>query len=177
LVGEVGLEPTKAKPADLQSAPFAARDTPPAPNPRCSGQNRQNPATRQGFPPADFYGEGALKCQPQKLTPKAALVRTRRGSRRRDRDRTDYEPTAVRRICRKNRGTLQQRISASIYVSQGFRRTVRPCCRQRERRQSGFLESRSDARAAATKVLLGMSIRVSLGQAASAATELDAFAR
>jgi hypothetical protein len=29
LVGEVGLEPTKAKPADLQSAPFAARDTPP----------------------------------------------------------------------------------------------------------------------------------------------------
>ena len=30
LVGEVGLEPTKAKPADLQSAPFAARDTPPA---------------------------------------------------------------------------------------------------------------------------------------------------
>ena len=31
LVGEVGLEPTKAKPADLQSAPFAARDIPPAP--------------------------------------------------------------------------------------------------------------------------------------------------
>jgi hypothetical protein len=30
LVGEVGLEPTKAKPADLQSAPFAARDTPPS---------------------------------------------------------------------------------------------------------------------------------------------------
>ena len=29
VVGEVGLEPTKAKPADLQSAPFAARDTPP----------------------------------------------------------------------------------------------------------------------------------------------------
>jgi hypothetical protein len=28
-VGEVGLEPTKAAPADLQSAPFAARDTPP----------------------------------------------------------------------------------------------------------------------------------------------------
>ncbi len=28
-MGEVGLEPTKAKPADLQSAPFAARDTPP----------------------------------------------------------------------------------------------------------------------------------------------------
>ena len=27
MVGEVGLEPTKAKPADLQSAPFAARDT------------------------------------------------------------------------------------------------------------------------------------------------------
>src|SRR5271157_4231241 len=31
MVGEVGLEPTKAKPADLQSAPFAARDTPPRP--------------------------------------------------------------------------------------------------------------------------------------------------
>ena len=29
-MGEVGLEPTKAKPADLQSAPFAARDTPPS---------------------------------------------------------------------------------------------------------------------------------------------------
>src|SRR5215217_7205003 len=32
LVGEVGLEPTKAKPADLQSAPFAARDIPPFAN-------------------------------------------------------------------------------------------------------------------------------------------------
>src|SRR5438270_8565544 len=30
LVGEVGLEPTKAAPADLQSAPFAARDIPPS---------------------------------------------------------------------------------------------------------------------------------------------------
>jgi 23S rRNA (guanosine2251-2'-O)-methyltransferase len=30
VVGEVGLEPTKAKPADLQSAPFATRDTLPA---------------------------------------------------------------------------------------------------------------------------------------------------
>ena len=29
LVGEAGLEPAKAKPADLQSAPFASRDTPP----------------------------------------------------------------------------------------------------------------------------------------------------
>src|SRR4029078_7906821 len=29
LVGEVGLEPTKPLAADLQSAPFAARDTPP----------------------------------------------------------------------------------------------------------------------------------------------------
>src|SRR5271155_2530229 len=35
VVGEVGLEPTKAKPADLQSAPFAARDTPPFPR-RCA---------------------------------------------------------------------------------------------------------------------------------------------
>src|SRR4051812_1749697 len=30
MVGEVGLEPTKAKPADLQSAPFATRDIPPS---------------------------------------------------------------------------------------------------------------------------------------------------
>jgi hypothetical protein len=29
-VGRVGLEPTKAEPADLQSAPFAARDTDPS---------------------------------------------------------------------------------------------------------------------------------------------------
>ena len=29
MVGEVGLEPTKAKPGDLQSPPFATRDTPP----------------------------------------------------------------------------------------------------------------------------------------------------
>jgi hypothetical protein len=29
MVGEVGLEPTKLKAADLQSAPFATRDTPP----------------------------------------------------------------------------------------------------------------------------------------------------
>ena len=29
MVGEAGLEPAKAKPADLQSAPFAARDIPP----------------------------------------------------------------------------------------------------------------------------------------------------
>lgn len=30
MVGEAGLEPAKAKPADLQSAPFAARDIPPS---------------------------------------------------------------------------------------------------------------------------------------------------
>ena len=29
LVGRAGLEPAKAEPADLQSAPFAARDTDP----------------------------------------------------------------------------------------------------------------------------------------------------
>jgi hypothetical protein len=41
LVGEVGLEPTKAKPADLQSAPFAARDTPPNPaSARMRGSSR-----------------------------------------------------------------------------------------------------------------------------------------
>ena len=31
MVGEVGLEPTKHYAADLQSAPFAARDIPPKP--------------------------------------------------------------------------------------------------------------------------------------------------
>ena len=41
MVGEVGLEPTKAKPADLQSAPFAARDIPPA---QCKA------AVGKGFP-------------------------------------------------------------------------------------------------------------------------------
>ena len=41
MVGEVGLEPTKAKPADLQSAPFAARDTPPnLASPRMRGSGR-----------------------------------------------------------------------------------------------------------------------------------------
>src|ERR1700742_1885322 len=50
VVGEVGLEPTKLKAADLQSAPFATRDTPPIFN----NENRGlNPATgwRYGFPP------------------------------------------------------------------------------------------------------------------------------
>ncbi len=32
VVGREGLEPSKAEPADLQSAPFAARDTDPFPN-------------------------------------------------------------------------------------------------------------------------------------------------
>ena len=34
MVGEVGLEPTKPLAADLQSAPFAARDTPPLSMPK-----------------------------------------------------------------------------------------------------------------------------------------------
>ena len=38
-MGEVGLEPTKAKPADLQSAPFAARDTPPIRRPEAADEN------------------------------------------------------------------------------------------------------------------------------------------
>ena len=38
-MGEVGLEPTKAKPADLQSAPFAARDTPPIHRRKAADEN------------------------------------------------------------------------------------------------------------------------------------------
>src|SRR3984957_6247909 len=53
MVGEVGLEPTKAKPADLQSAPFAARDTPPDPSARAADEKA--PANRGQV-------EGALSC-------------------------------------------------------------------------------------------------------------------
>ena len=42
MVGEVGLEPTKLKAADLQSAPFAARDTPPY---FCNENRGLNPTT------------------------------------------------------------------------------------------------------------------------------------
>ena len=52
-MGEVGLEPTKAKPADLQSAPFAARDTPPDPSARAADEKA--PASRGQV-------EGALSC-------------------------------------------------------------------------------------------------------------------
>jgi hypothetical protein len=55
LVGEVGLEPTKAKPADLQSAPFAARDTPPRSNLASCGCT---------FWPG--YGERTAQCQPRR---------------------------------------------------------------------------------------------------------------
>ena len=65
LVGEVGLEPTKAKPADLQSAPFAARDTPPH---AVSGELGEPPNTprQAGIPAGRFYGEGSGECQPEK---------------------------------------------------------------------------------------------------------------
>src|SRR5687767_12695498 len=46
VVGEVGLEPTKAQPADLQSAPFAARDTPPFRCASCSAKKRPFGRTR-----------------------------------------------------------------------------------------------------------------------------------
>ena len=62
VVGEVGLEPTKAKPADLQSAPFAARDTPPQrvdePSSVCAiGAGTSVPAV---------YGDGGFPCQPRR---------------------------------------------------------------------------------------------------------------
>ncbi len=47
-MGEAGLEPAKAKPADLQSAPFAARDIPPP---------RDKPSTKK--PRADA---GPIRC-------------------------------------------------------------------------------------------------------------------
>src|SRR5437660_6521181 len=55
LVGEVGLEPTKAKPADLQSAPFAARDTPP------------NLASAWMRGSSRGYGEHVGRCQPRRI--------------------------------------------------------------------------------------------------------------
>src|ERR1044072_4203387 len=67
VVGEVGLEPTKAKPADLQSAPFAARDIPPARR-RTSWNRRQNASIRRtgaGCPPC--YGDAPPGCQPARF--------------------------------------------------------------------------------------------------------------
>jgi hypothetical protein len=63
MVGEVGLEPTKAKPADLQSAPFAARDTPPFHRPEAADEKA--PANRGQV-------EGALSCAaPSPVNPKS----------------------------------------------------------------------------------------------------------
>ena len=73
MVGEVGLEPTKAKPADLQSAPFAARDTPPIqpilPNASAlkerGGLARKDPG-KPGPDRARLILRAALPCQPKK---------------------------------------------------------------------------------------------------------------
>ena len=53
MVGEVGLEPTKAKPADLQSAPFATRDTPPI-RPDMSKPSLSQTPTSPGFARAQW---------------------------------------------------------------------------------------------------------------------------
>src|SRR5262245_35472585 len=72
MVGEVGLEPTKAKPADLQSAPFAARDTPPKP-PHHIDRERQSAVLAGwsgcvGFMGMDLRGvNGELFCGLQSL--------------------------------------------------------------------------------------------------------------
>ena len=57
-VGRAGLEPAKAVPADLQSAPFAARDT----DPRCTAlsstvraaRTTRNPEPAMGFEPMTY---------------------------------------------------------------------------------------------------------------------------
>jgi hypothetical protein len=72
VVGEAGLEPAKAKPADLQSAPFAARDTPPKP-PHCIDLERQSALLAGWLGCAGFMGmglrrvNGELFCDLQRL--------------------------------------------------------------------------------------------------------------
>src|SRR4051794_9731441 len=67
MVGEAGLEPAKAKPADLQSAPFAARDTPPlAVEPHGISGKLQEIRVASGTPAGGCYGDGWLECQPEK---------------------------------------------------------------------------------------------------------------
>ena len=77
LVGEVGLEPTKAKPADLQSAPFAARDTPPDPSaptnahsPRSESRGRKGPG-EPGPDRGSLILRPALSCQLESVEPAA----------------------------------------------------------------------------------------------------------
>src|SRR4029079_7894135 len=67
MVGEVGLEPTKAKPADLQSAPFAARDTPPlAVEPHGISGNLQAIRLPAEHLAGRCYGDAPHGCQPEK---------------------------------------------------------------------------------------------------------------
>ncbi len=63
MVGEAGLEPAKAKPADLQSAPFAARDIPP---PRGFTPTQEKAPREHGANPWGAYGDSAPDCQPKK---------------------------------------------------------------------------------------------------------------
>src|SRR3569833_1917669 len=64
VVGEVGLEPTKAKPADLQSAPFATRDTLPVPEePLATGHTNQPRRPEREA----VYGDATGLCQQQLL--------------------------------------------------------------------------------------------------------------
>jgi len=81
LVGEVGLEPTKAKPADLQSAPFAARDTPPDPSARGRGRKRLGGAEARS---AGLILRRAMPCQLQNVSMRPRRRRTRGATRLRE---------------------------------------------------------------------------------------------
>ena len=70
LVGEAGLEPAKAKPADLQSAPFAARDIPPlAVEPHGISGKLQAFGLTAERPQGRCYGDGVAGCQPPSIPP------------------------------------------------------------------------------------------------------------
>ena len=71
MVGEVGLEPTKAKPADLQSAPFAARDIPPNRRWICLSQTPASPGLARAQIGA-LYARDGKACQREKDRVEAA---------------------------------------------------------------------------------------------------------
>ena len=79
MVGEVGLEPTKSKTADLQSAPFAARDIPP--NRRIELEpNANEPGGLPGPLSGGLYARHTWACQPQKRQCPGSQIRNILGS-------------------------------------------------------------------------------------------------
>lgn len=72
MVGEAGLEPAKAKPADLQSAPFAARDIPPP------GAGKTGPLRRRR-PKQQTRGASLCEASGPLSTPNSAFRTARSG--------------------------------------------------------------------------------------------------